>query len=108
MASETQLMKGILEGCILSLLGDEPGHGYRVVERLRGIGFDDVAEATVYPILKRLEKKDELAFEKQPSDVGPPRKVYALTADGRAALAAFAQRWASTAAIVDRVLKEER
>lgn len=107
MASETQLMKGILEGCILSLIGKEPGHGYRVVERLRSAGFDDVAEATVYPILKRLEKKGELAFHKQPSDLGPPRKVYALTAQGKEALIAFERRWSATAEVVDALLKEE-
>ena len=52
MADDTQLMKGILEGCFLALLRLEPSHGYRVVERLNAFGFDTV-EATVYPILNR-------------------------------------------------------
>ena len=107
MASETQLMKGILEGCILSAVGTEQSYGYKVVEAMRGYGFTDVAEATVYPILNRLEKKGDLSFVKKPSSIGPPRKYYDLTDQGRKALTAFKQSWKNTSAIVDKVLKEE-
>ena len=106
MADDTQLIKGILEGCILALLKKEPGHGYRIVERLSALGFD-TAEATVYPILNRLEKKGDLAFEKEPSSIGPPRKVYAVTRAGAQSLSAFEAIWDATSRIVDRLLKEE-
>ena len=106
MADDTQLMKGILEGCILSLLKQEPSHGYRVVERLNAFGFD-TAEATVYPILNRLEKKGDLTFQKEASSLGPPRKVYAVTRQGEQSLSAFEANWAATSRIVGHVLKEE-
>ena len=107
MAAQAQLMKGILEGCVLSLLSRESSYGYHVVERMRTFGFLDVAEATVYPILTRLEKKGELRAEKRPSAIGPPRKYYALTAAGQAALAQFESSWYDTVSIVARVLQEE-
>ena len=107
MAAESQLMKGILEGCILALLSRAPSYGYHVVERMRVFGFLDVAEATVYPILTRLEKKGQLRAEKRPSAIGPPRKYYALTAAGEAALAQFESSWHDTVSIVARVLEEE-
>ena len=107
MATDTQLLKGILEGCILALLKREPSYGYRVVERLRAFGFGDVAEATVYPILNRLEKKGELTFEKRPSALGPPRKYYGLTGAGEDALNRFAASWQTTSGIVERVLEED-
>ena len=107
MASETQLMKGILEGCILSAVSAEQSYGYKVVEAMRAYGFADVAEATVYPILNRLEKKGDLSFVKKPSRIGPPRKYYGLTAQGKRALEAFKHSWQNTSAIVDKVLKED-
>jgi len=107
MAEQSQLMKGILEGCILSVLARGESYGYRVVERMRAYGFDDIAEATVYPILTRLEKKGALQSERRLSTKGPPRKYYALTDAGRDALARFEESWSETAAIVGRVLKEK-
>lgn len=106
MADDTQMMKGILEGCILALLKKEAAHGYRVVERLSAWGFD-TTEATVYPILNRLEKKGDLAFTKEPSSIGPPRKVYALTSRGERSLREFEANWTATSRIVGRLLKEE-
>ena len=88
MADDTQMMKGILEGCVLGLLKAEPLYGYLLVDRLKSYGFD-AAEATVYPILTRLEKKGELKHEKRPSNLGPPRKYYALTDKGKSALSDF-------------------
>jgi PadR family transcriptional regulator, regulatory protein PadR len=52
-----------------------------------------VAEGTVYPILMRLEKKHLVEVTKVRSELGPPRKVYSLNADGRAALDSFWLRW---------------
>lgn len=106
MADDTQLMKGILEGCILALLKKEAAHGYRIVERLNGFGFD-TAEATVYPILNRLEKKGDLAYTREPSSLGPPRKVFTLTRAGEQSLCVFAAVWDTTSHIVDHLLKEE-
>lgn len=108
MAADTQMMKGILEGCILSIIKKEQSYGYRVVEELRTIGFEEVAEATVYPILKRLEKKGDLRFTKKPSKLGPPRKYYALTDQGESTLDEFIRSWERTSVIVEKVLKEEK
>ncbi len=105
MADDTQMMKGILEGCILALLKNEPLYGYLIVERLQGFGFE-AAEATVYPILTRLEKKGDLRFEKRPSNLGPPRKYYALTEKGERALTGFKENWEGTSRIVGEILKE--
>ena len=57
MAQETQLLKGMLEGCILGLIDCEASYGYLIVEKLRSAGFESMQEATVYPILTRLEKE---------------------------------------------------
>ena len=104
---DAQMRKGILEGCILALLRQELSYGYRVVERLRAFGFGDVQEATVYPILNRLEKKGLLTYEKRPSDVGPPRKYYKITDRGEQAFGRFVDNWDSMRGLVQAVLKEQ-
>ncbi len=106
MAEETQFLKGILEGCILALLQREKNYGYKVVEGLRERGFGDIHEVTVYPILTRLHKKGILEAEKRPSEIGPPRKYYALTPKGDDALREFLTTWETIKDKVDRLIDE--
>ncbi|MCL5072542.1 MAG: PadR family transcriptional regulator [Actinobacteria bacterium] len=54
MENDTQIVKGILEGCILKITKNEEIYGYKAVEKLNTLGFE-VNEATVYPILTRLQ-----------------------------------------------------
>ena len=105
MARDTQLLKGLLEGCILALLDNEVTYGYRVVELLGKYGFREPQEATVYPILNRLEKKGLLKSEKRPSDLGPPRKYYMLTKDGVKELEVFRSEWKNVKKTADRLLE---
>ncbi len=93
MEQETQIVKGILEGCILKIIAAKAEmYGYIIVEKLNETGFD-VNEATVYPILTRLENKALLQIERRPSPLGPMRKYYSLTASGQQYLAEFTQTW---------------
>jgi PadR family transcriptional regulator PadR len=89
----TELLKGVLEGAVLQILSRGSNHGYEIVRALNQVGFTSVAEGTVYPILLRLEKKSLVEVAKVRSELGPPRKVYSLNADGLAALDSFWQRW---------------
>jgi len=102
------LLKGILEGCTLALLDAQDTYGYSVVERLRESGFSDVREATVYPILKRLEQKGLLSYKHHPSQLGPPRKVYALTEAGRRELLSFTQSWQKIRSVVDSLIVRDQ
>jgi len=104
-ARDTQLLKGLLEGCILALLKNEVTYGYRVVELLSSYGFRDPQESTVYPILNRLEKKGLLKSEKRPSELGPPRKYYMLTAGGERELAEFRSEWENLKQTADKLLE---
>lgn len=104
MANDTQMVKGILEGCILKIISDEELYGYKTVERLNEIGFD-VNEATVYPILTRLENKGYLNVEKRPSPLGPMRKYYFLTGEGRKNLEEFQENWQRFSNIVNRIME---
>ena len=54
---KSQLMKGILESCILKIISQSETYGYEIVDRLQENGFREVKEGTLYPLLLRLEKK---------------------------------------------------
>ncbi len=103
--SITEMLRGTLEGCVLQLISRGDTYGYEITRQLNDFGFTEVVEGTVYTILVRLEKQGLVDVEKRPSEMGPPRKFYALNARGRAELEQFWEKWGHLKALVDR-LKE--
>ncbi|ACQ79292.1 transcriptional regulator, PadR-like family [Beutenbergia cavernae DSM 12333] len=89
----TEMLKGTLEGIVLAILSVRSAYGYEITAWLREQGFSDIAEGTVYALLVRIEQKGFVDVEKVPSEKGPPRKVYALNAQGREQLAEFWSTW---------------
>ena len=90
----TEMLKGVLEGCVLELSGRGESCGRGMTRQLNTLGFADVVEGTVYTILVRLEKNALVDTEKKPSDMGPPRKFYSLNDAGRQERNNFWERWA--------------
>jgi PadR family transcriptional regulator PadR len=101
------MMRGTLEGCILKIISIEPTYGYEIVMRLQKFGFEDVKEGTIYPLLMRLEKKENISSEFRSSPLGPSRKYYSITNPGRILLEDFTLCWQSIAETVDTILSLE-
>jgi len=101
----TEMLKGVLEGCVLEIIGRGDTYGYEITRRLNALGFQDVVEGTVYTILLRLEKNGLVEITKRPSDVGPPRKFFALNGAGREELRRFWEKWDFVASRINQ-LKE--
>lgn len=101
----TEMLKGVLEGCVLEIISREETYGYEITRRLNALGFTDVVEGTVYTILVRLEKNKLVNLQKKPSALGPPRKFYTLNAAGREQLRRFWMKWEFLAAKINE-LKE--
>jgi PadR family transcriptional regulator PadR len=91
----TEMLKGVLEGVVLEVLSSGPAYGYEITARLRGQGFDDIAEGTIYAILVRIEQRGLVDTEKVPSEKGPPRKVFTLNAKGDEQRQEFWDTWSS-------------
>jgi PadR family transcriptional regulator PadR len=89
----TEMLKGTLEGIVLAILSARPAYGYEITASLREKGFSDIAEGTVYALLIRVEQRGLVDVEKVPSELGPPRKVYSLNAQGHAYLEEFWRTW---------------
>ena len=103
----THLRRGTLEYCVLALLrGGERYEAYLT----HALGKDAVlvtSEGTVYPLLARLRRDGYVTSAWRESPVGPPRRYYALTSAGRAALRAFEPQWREFRDAVDAALNGE-
>jgi DNA-binding PadR family transcriptional regulator len=102
----TEMLKGVLEGCVLEILSHGETYGYEITRRLNALGFTDVVDGTTYTILLRLEKNGLVEVEKRPSDMGPPRKFFALNDAGRKELHIFWGKWEFIASKVNEIKEE--
>ena len=107
--NDTQLLKGILEGCILSIIAKGETYGYEILSELEQGGFDDIGEGTVYPILTRLDKQGLIQCRKAKSPLGPIRKYYSITEPGMQRLEHFKNNYKYITSHADLMLfGEER
>lgn len=103
----TEMLKGVLEGCVLEIISRKETYGYEITRQLNALGFADVVEGTVYTILVRLEKNNLVDIEKKPSDMGPPRKFFTLNDVGREELRRFWEKWEFVASKINQLKEEE-
>ena len=106
MENITEMLKGVLEGCVLEIISHEEIYGYEITRRLNDLGFSDVVDGTVYTILVRLEKNKLVEITKKPSDMGPPRKFFKLNDEGRKELRKFWEKWEFVSSRINK-LKEK-
>ncbi|KAA0547173.1 PadR family transcriptional regulator [Bacillus sp. BGMRC 2118] len=105
MSIRSQLLKGILDGCVLAVIEKEPVYGYELSQKLMKVGLSDVSEGTIYPILLRLQKNGLIRGEMRPSESGPNRKYYFLTEAGLEALTIITEEWNQISQPVGELLK---
>src|SRR5690625_7578885 len=84
--STTQMLKGILEGCLLAIIKNKEVYGYELAEKLESYGFRDFSEGTIYPLLMRMQKQELLRSTLRKSTSRPRRKYYTLASQGEHAL----------------------
>lgn len=105
----TQVLKGLLDTAVLGALRDNRTYGYDLVRQLRGHGFAEVADASVYGTLRRLYRAGLLTSEIVDSGSGPPRKYYSLNEAGAAQLDRSVKTWDEMTHTMDRILgRDER
>src|SRR5690554_1694387 len=93
MSVRSQLLKGILDGCVLAIIEKETVYGCELSKKLQQVGLSDVSEGTIYPVLLRLQKNKLIVGEMRPSESGPNRKYYTLTEEGEDSLAKIREEW---------------
>ncbi len=106
MENLTEMLKGILEGCVLEIISRQETYGYEITKQLNALGFTDVVEGTVYTILLRLEKNKLVEIQKKPSVMGPPRKFFSLNEAGQEELQKFWDKWSFIASKLKQLREE--
>lgn len=98
---DAQIKKGVLDMCILLIIKEHKRiYGYTLIKEITKL-FSEVSDSTVYTILRRLNKSDDLAFELKDSTEGPKRKYYYITPLGEDLLEKQRSNWKDLISILD-------
>lgn len=90
--TQSQMRKGILEYCILSIINHGEIYASDILEQLKEAKLI-IVEGTLYPLLTRLKNAGLLNYNWQESIQGPPRKYYTLTETGKIFLKELNGTW---------------
>jgi PadR family transcriptional regulator PadR len=99
-----QARRGVLELCVLQLIGQQARYGYELTTMLAQSGQVLAAsEGTLYPLLRRLQRDGYVEATWQESRDGPPRKYYHLSTAGEQLLQVQLAEWDQITAAVAAV-----
>lgn len=100
--TRTQMKKGILEYCILSIIGEDELYSSDIIEKLKAAELI-IVEGTIYPLLSRLKNIGLLEYSWKESNAGPPRKYFKLTANGHQFLQELDNTWIEIKQAVEKL-----
>ena len=80
---------------VLAILAEDETYGYAVLKRVRELSDGELewTDGMLYPLLHRLDRLGFVTTEWRTPPEGRRRKYYAITDDGRAALAEHKRQW---------------
>ncbi len=90
--TQSQMRKGILEFCILSIIKRGEVYPSDIVEEMRAANMY-ILEGTLYPLLTRLKNAEMLSYRWEESNSGPPRKYFSLTEKGATFYKQLEETW---------------
>lgn len=102
----SQLKRGTLELCALSVVNHGDCYGYELVNRISACM--EITEGTIYPLMKRLKDGGLIESYIVESPEGPPRKYYKITQTGIAELGRLSDEWYEFAESVNQLLAENK
>jgi PadR family transcriptional regulator, regulatory protein PadR len=103
------ILKGNTLTLILTLIKEEPMYGLQISTEInrRSKGAFRFREGLLYPALHQLEKNKLVEADWRPSNQGPRRKYYKLTAKGRKEVERLQKRWLVFSKAVNQVLRAD-
>lgn len=88
----TQLLRGVLDMCLLAVIRAEPAYGYVLTQRMAEQGLS-VAAGSIYPALGRLRRTGLVVTQERAGAGGPARTYYHATEAGERAFLAWLEEW---------------
>jgi len=104
--STTQMRRGVLELCVLSIISDKDVYTSDIIEAMKDAELI-VVEGTVYPLLSRLKNEGVLNYKWEESTSGPPRKYYSLSEEGKNMLKQLTETWTALSNSVNKLLNKQ-
>ena len=104
--TQSQMKKGILEFCILSIIRRGEAYPSDIVEEMRASNMQ-ILEGTLYPLLTRLKNAEMLTYRWEESNSGPPRKYFSLTEKGEVFYKELEKTWIELSNAVNTLTKKE-
>ena len=94
-AGKIELLQGTLDLIVLKLLQAGPQNGWQLTQSIQTVsrGVLDVNYGSLYPALRRLEMKGQVAGQWAPSENNRRARFYRLTAAGRKQLRTETLGW---------------
>ena len=102
---KSQMRKGVLEYCILSILRKNDAYASSLIAELKEAKMI-VVEGTLYPLLTRQKNQGLLNDRWEESTQGPPRKYYTLTEKGKRMLDEMDQAWREVVNSIEYIKKQ--
>ena len=99
-----QFKKGVLELCVLNSIALNDQYGYELAQSISK--KIQIADGTLYPLLRRLNKEDYLTTYFASSLEGPQRKYYSLTIRGELRLEGLINEWEDFTDSVNLLIEE--
>ncbi len=100
--TQSQMRKGVLEFCILSVIRRGEVYPSDIVDNLKGADLN-ILEGTLYPLLTRLKNAELLTYRWVESNSGPPRKYFSMTDKGLAFYEELKKTWQELADAVEKL-----
>jgi len=104
--AKAQMRKGVLEMCVLAVIGEGETYPPQIIKKLEGTQLV-VKEGTLYPLLIRLKNDGLVGYIWREGKNGPPRKYFTITGEGRAVLQGLTDSWQDLVSAVARTLAQE-
>ncbi|MFB6367796.1 PadR family transcriptional regulator [Paenibacillus elgii] len=99
-----QFKKGVLELCVLVLIDEKDQYGYELAQNISK--HVEIAEGSLYPLLRRLQKEEYLLTYLKESSEGPPRKYYQITSLGKKYMMELVLEWNKFSQGVNQLTRE--
>lgn len=103
--TQSQMKKGVLEFCILSIIKQGEAYPSDIIEKMKAANFQ-LFEGTLYPLLTRLKNAELLSYRWVESSSGPPRKYFTLTDKGFAFYKELESTWTELTNAVHAVTQQ--
>lgn len=100
--TQSQMRKGVLEFCILSIIKRAEAYPSDIIEEMKKANLH-ILEGTLYPLLTRLKNADLLTYRWVESQSGPPRKYFCLTDKGAEFYKELESTWNELANAVQQI-----